>query len=132
MFIVYIQSWAFPTHSKSSVMEIGMPTAVTVFTAAYNYGEYLYRVYESLKAQDYRFFEWLIVDDCSTDNTQEIVGTWMKEENSFPIRYYRQPENKGKMAAMNRGVKEAKYDLFVSIDADDSLKYNALSIFIKH
>jgi glycosyltransferase involved in cell wall biosynthesis len=107
-------------------------TPITVFTAAYNYGQYLNRVYNSLRSQEYKDFEWLIVDDCSTDDTKEIVEAWLKEDNLFPIRYYRQPENKGKMAAMNKGVQEASYELFVSIDADDELKPDALGIYMKH
>ncbi|MDC7234672.1 MAG: glycosyltransferase family 2 protein [Spirochaetales bacterium] len=109
-----------------------MSDPVTVFTAAYNYGEYLHRVYRSLQAQSYKNFEWVIVDDCSTDNTNEIVQGWLQEKNDFPIRYFRQEVNKGKMAAMNRGVREAAYDLFVSCDADDELTPDALAIYMKH
>ncbi|MBF9017764.1 MULTISPECIES: glycosyltransferase family 2 protein [unclassified Oceanispirochaeta] len=109
-----------------------MSDSITVFTAAYNYGEYLHRVYTSLEAQSYKNFEWVIVDDCSTDNTREVVESWLQDKNDFPIRYFRQSENKGKMAAMNRGVREASYELFISIDADDELMPDALAIYMKH
>ena len=47
----------------------------------------LRRTYESLKRQTDKDFEWLIVDDGSTDNTNEIVAGWLQEEHEFPIRY---------------------------------------------
>lgn len=48
----------------------------TVFTPTYNRANVLHRVYESLCAQTFRNFEWLIVDDGSTDNTYELVKSW--------------------------------------------------------
>lgn len=58
----------------------------TVFTATYNRAHTLPRVYESLKRQTLRDFEWLIVDDGSVDNTRQLVQAWCAEAD-FPIRY---------------------------------------------
>lgn len=102
----------------------------TICTATYNRAYTLYRVYESLKAQTYREFEWLVIDDGSTDNTGELVGQWQKEAE-FPIRYIRQ-ENKGKHGAWNRGVREAKGELFLLLDSDDACFPNALGRFKHH
>lgn len=96
----------------------------TVFTATYNRAHTLHRVYDSLKVQTYRDFEWLIVDDGSTDNTYELVEQWQKE-NQFSIRYIYQ-ENSGKHIAFNRGVKEAKGELFLNLDSDDGCVSQAL------
>ena len=63
----------------------GSPT-FTVFTATHNRRHTLPRVYDSLKAQTFRDFEWLIVDNESTDGTPELVAGW-QQELSFPIRY---------------------------------------------
>jgi glycosyltransferase involved in cell wall biosynthesis len=57
----------------------------TVFTPTYNRAHALARAYESLKRQIFRDFEWLIVDDGSTDNTRGLVEEWQKESH-FPIR----------------------------------------------
>jgi glycosyltransferase involved in cell wall biosynthesis len=89
----------------------------TVFTPTYNRSHTLHRVYESLKVQTYGDFEWLIIDDGSTDNTYELIEQWQKE-NLFPIRYFYQ-ENSGKHIAFNRGVREAKGELFLTLDSDD-------------
>ncbi len=96
----------------------------TVFTATYNRVKTLPRVYNSLKDQTYRDFEWLIVDDGSTDGTRELVEAWQKEAD-FPIRYYWQ-ENQCKHIAFNRGVKAAKGALFLNLDSDDSCVPEAL------
>ena len=102
----------------------------TVFTPTFNRAHTLHRVYESLKAQTYRDFEWLIVDDGSTDNTRKLVEQW-QQENLFPIRYLYQ-ENSGKHIAFNRGVREAKGELFLTFDSDDSCVPQALERFKYH
>lgn len=96
----------------------------TVFTPTYNRASTLPRVYESLKAQTWRDFEWLIVDDGSTDNTRDLVQKWQAEAD-FPIRYVYQL-NQGKPTAFNRGVQEAAGELFLTLDSDDSCLPQAL------
>lgn len=53
----------------------------TVFTPTYNRVHTLYRVYESLQKQTFKSFEWLIIDDGSTDNTEEIVLGWIQKKS---------------------------------------------------
>ncbi len=102
----------------------------TVFTPTYNRAHILHRVYDSLKAQTYRDFEWLIVDDGSTDNTQLLVEQWQKEAD-FHIRYIYQ-ENAGKHVACNRAVHKAKGELFLTFDSDDACVPKALERFKYH
>ncbi|MFQ5485005.1 MAG: glycosyltransferase family 2 protein [Desulfobacterales bacterium] len=102
----------------------------TVFTPTYNRAYTLHRVYESLISQTFRDFEWLIVDDGSTDNTRELVDQW-KKEASFPIRYYWQ-ENSGKDVAFNDGVQKAHGELFCPLDSDDACVPNALECIKWH
>ena len=102
----------------------------TVFTPTYNRRHTLHRVYDSLKAQTYRDFEWLIVDDGSTDKTRELVEQW-QQENLVQIRYIYQ-ENSHKHIAFNRGVREAKGELFLSFDSDDACEPQALERFKYH
>ena len=92
---------------------------ITVFTPTYNRAHLLPRLFESLQRQTFQDFEWLVVDDGSTDGTENLP--FFKEEHEgFPIRYIRQ-ENGGKHRAINRGIKEAKGELFLILDSDDSL-----------
>ena len=84
----------------------GKPT-FTVFTPTFNRAHLLGRAFQSLKAQTFRDFEWVIVDDGSTDETQDAVTHWIKEVD-------------------NRGVELAKGELFVVLDSDDWLVPTAL------
>jgi glycosyltransferase involved in cell wall biosynthesis len=101
-----------------------------VFTPTFNRVHTLPRVYESLKAQIYRNFEWIIVDDGSTDQTNELVKKWQKEAE-FPIRYFWQ-QNEGKHVAFNRGVREAHGEIFLPFDSDDACVPEALERFKFH
>jgi len=102
---------------------------LTIFTPTYNRAYIIKNLYESLKRQTLKDFEWLIVDDGSTDNTDEIVKSWIAE-GLIPIRLIRQ-QNRGKHCAINRGVREAIGDLFFIVDSDDNLPKDAIQK-IKH
>ena len=97
---------------------------ITVFTPSYNRENELKQLYKSLLKQDFKNFEWLIVDDGSKDNTKEIVKKW-KSEKKIKINYvYKQ--NGGKQSAYNLGLDKCKGDIFLCIDSDDILKSNIL------
>ncbi len=93
---------------------------LTIFTPTYNRAVFLKRLCESLSIQTCKDFEWIVVDDGSTDDTKQTVSSLRQEMSSFSIRYYYQ-ENAGKMMAQNRAVKEAKGELFMCLDSDDYL-----------
>jgi glycosyltransferase involved in cell wall biosynthesis len=102
----------------------------TVFTPTYNRASTLPRTRESLEAQTFRDFEWLIVDDGSQDGTRELVEGW-RTSSPIDVRYIYQ-ENAGKHVAFNRGVREARGDLFLALDSDDECVPNALERFLYH
>lgn len=99
---------------------------ITICTAAYNRGDLLPVLFASLKQQTVSNFEWIIIDDGSTDNTRELVEQF-KVEVSFPIIYDKQ-KNQGKHTAINRGVVLANGSLFFIVDSDDRLPEDALDI----
>jgi len=99
--------------------------SVTVFTAVFNRAHTLERLYRSLQQQTFKDFEWLIIDDGSTDGSRELIENWMKERNSFPIRYYHK-ENGGKHTAINMGLDKSQGELFFTVDSDDYLTADAL------
>lgn len=103
---------------------------VTIFTPSYNRGEFLGEIYKCLCQQTCKDFEWIIVDDGSTDNTSEIVRSFISgEDNSFPIYYYYK-QNGGKHTAINLGVKKAIGELFLILDSDDSLPQNSIQTIL--
>ena len=99
---------------------------ITVFTPTYNRKEELKRLYESLLKQEYKDFEWVVVDDGSTDGTEELVKEFIKD-NLIKITYFKQ-KNQGKNMAHNKGVELAKGEYFVGVDSDCALTVDALSI----
>src|SRR5579859_986007 len=89
----------------------------TVFTAVYNSRKLIHRVWDSLRAQTFGQFEWVLVDDGSTDNSIELLEEFAREAD-FPVRIGRK-ENGGKHTAWNAGVAMAQVELFVVLDHDD-------------
>lgn len=85
---------------------------ITVFTPTYNRAYIINRLYESLQRQEIHNFEWLVVDDGSVDETEELFRTWMNNESKFPIRYYKK-KNGGKCRAINFALDLAKGKLFL-------------------
>ena len=107
-----------------------MTTTLTVFTPAYNRAHTLPRTYESLLAQDYKDFIWLIIDDGSTDNTAELVQNWQSNNNGFEIRYIYK-ENCGMHTAHNVAYENIDTELNVCIDSDDCMAKDAIKKIIK-
>jgi glycosyltransferase involved in cell wall biosynthesis len=95
-----------------------------VFTPTYNPAHTLHRVFTSLCEQTFPEFEWLLVDDGSTDNIKEMIETWAKMAD-FPIRYFWQ-KNSGKHIAYNLGIREAHGQMFAVLDSDNAIVPNAL------
>lgn len=101
-----------------------MKELLTVITPTYNRGNLLENCYNSLKNQVDLNFEWLIIDDGSTDNTKDVVDKFISE-NIVPIRYIYK-KNGGKHTALNIGFKEAKGELSLILDSDDTLTKDAV------
>lgn len=99
---------------------------ISVFTPTYNRAHTLSGVYDCLCRQSYPDFEWVVVDDGSTDQTEQLIGSWMNEKR-IPIVYVRQA-NGGKHRAFNRGVKEARGKIFICLDSDDYYEEDALAV----
>lgn len=103
-----------------------MNVKISVLTPTYNRAKLLQRLYESLTIQKYSNFEWIVVDDGSIDETQQVVEE-LKKQAAFPIKYVKQ-KNHGKPSAHNAGVGLAESDLTVICDDDDYLTPCALQI----
>lgn len=107
-----------------------MSARITVVTPTYERADKLPRLYESLIAQDCRDFEWLVVDDGSSDGTAELVEGW-REEGKLSIELVRQ-KNQGKHAALNHGFGVARGEFCAVMDDDDWYAPEALGRMLYH
>ncbi|MGL5349384.1 MAG: glycosyltransferase family 2 protein [Cetobacterium sp.] len=99
---------------------------LTIFTPTYNREDTLKRLYKSLKSQTLKNFEWIIVDDGSTDNTEKLVQSFIDEQEVSII--YKKTKNGGKMRAVNVGVTLSAREFFFIVDSDDYLDERAVEI----
>lgn len=100
----------------------------TVFTPCYNMAHTIYRVIESLRRQTFRDFEWIVVDDGSTDNVYAQIEPVISGQE-FPIKFFRHERNLGKPSAINLGVEKAEGEFFAIVDADDRMTDDALEVY---
>lgn len=105
-----------------------MTKSLTVFTPTYNRSHTLPRTYESLCRQTCKDFEWLVVDDGSTDNTRTIVEKWIMD-SIIPIRYIYK-ENGGLYTGYNTAYANIDAELNVCIDSDDYMPDNAVELIL--
>lgn len=101
---------------------------LTVFTPTYNRAHTLERLYKSLCAQTCQDFEWLVIDDGSTDNTAALVQTLIKEHR-IPVRYVYK-ENGGLYTGYNAAYAIIETELNTCIDSDDAMPANAVEIIL--
>ena len=97
---------------------------ITLFTPTYNRAYIIDNLYQSIKRQTFRDFEWIIFDDGSNDNTEELINKWILDNNDFPIVYLK-GKNGGKCRATNRALEIARGEIFFTIDSDDYLTDDA-------
>lgn len=93
------------------------PGLVSVITPVYNAKSVIERTLKSVFNQSYRFIEIILVDDCSKDNSQEVIALYLP--NHPEIVYFRQPYNQGAGAARNKALELAKGQYVAFLDADD-------------
>lgn len=106
------------------------PVTTTVFTPIYNRKRTIHRVFDSLMLQTNKDFEWLIVDDGSSDNVKELIDEYQKKAD-FSIRYYYKP-NGGKHTAHNYACYLTDSEYFLIVDSDDAIAPNAVELFEKY
>ena len=102
---------------------------ITIFTPTYNRESLIVKLYNSLVLQTKKSFEWVVVDDGGTDNTDKLFDKLKLNDNGFNIIYYKK-ENGGKCSAINEGVKLANGRWFLIVDSDDYLLENAIETIL--
>jgi glycosyltransferase involved in cell wall biosynthesis len=106
-----------------------MKPVITVVTPTYNRADRLQLLFESLKRQTVSCFVWMIVDDGSTDKTEEVIQSFKRESISFPI-ISKKKINGGKHTALNVAIQEVETELFFIVDSDDVLTKDAIETIL--
>lgn len=104
---------------------------LSIVTPTYNRGELLRNCFLSLQKQTDPRFEWIIVDDGSTDNTEQIVSQFVTEAPDMQIVYVKKP-NGGKHTALNASHEYIRRKYVMTLDSDDSLLPNAVETVLKY
>lgn len=102
---------------------------ITVLTPTFNRGGGLQSLWDSLQKQTVKEFEWLVVDDGSTDGTKNLI-TKLQEKSDFPIRYIYK-SNGGKHTALNVGIQTIRSELTFIVDSDDCVTDDAVESILK-
>ena len=102
---------------------------ITVLTPTFNRGGGLQSLWDSLQKQTVKEFEWLVVDDGSTDGTKNLI-TQLQEKSDFPIRYIYK-NNGGKHTALNVGIQTICSELIFIVDSDDCVTDDAVESILK-
>lgn len=105
------------THTKFNYRILTKPELVSIITPTYNCASFISETIDSVQAQTYKNWEMIIVDDCSTDNTKEIVEQYQKHDSR--IQYYRLTNNSGAAEARNEALRRANGRWIAFLDSDD-------------
>ncbi|MGN1159546.1 MAG: glycosyltransferase family 2 protein [Lachnospiraceae bacterium] len=103
---------------------------ITVLTPTYNRAALLKRLYDSLVNQSCQEFIWLVIDDGSNDDTEQVMQEF-QQENRITIQYQKQ-ENGGKHRALNRGIAQIETPLTYIVDSDDFLPVDAIEMILQY
>lgn len=105
----------------------------TIIMPTYNRKDCIKNAIDSLLAQTYRKFELIIIDDGSTDGTEEyLTETYTREIEKGTINYLKLPQRKGAAFARNEGLKKAKHDWIGYLDTDNQMREDYLETFAYH
>jgi len=100
----------------------------TVVTPCYNSEKFIKRVFDSLKKQTFKNFEWYVINDASTDNTSHLIKKF-SETVDFPVIFHDLEKNQGLHNNINQAIKDANGEFFILYGHDDEITKDALETF---
>lgn len=102
----------------------------TIFTACYNSAPFIHRVFKTLDSQTYKNFEWVVINDASTDNTAELIQEYIKNVD-FEVKFIDQKQNQMLAANYNKAAEIAEGEYFFLHDHDDEFIPTVLEDYVK-
>ncbi len=116
----------FPAHEDTTIIPVSQLPLVSVIIPAYNAATYISEAINSVLSQDYKNFKLIIINDGSTDNTEEIIKSYT--DNRI---HYMSQHNKGLAATHNTGIKQSRGEYVIKLDCDDMMKSDFISKHIR-
>ena len=104
----------------------------TIFTGCYNSSNFIERVFNSLKGQEYKNFEWIVIDDASKDYTVKLLHQFKEENPKIDIKIIEQKKNVGVAENRRKAINMATGDFFITWDHDDVQLPNQLATFLEN
>lgn len=102
----------------------------TVFTPCYNSSRFIHRIFETLNSQTYRDFEWIVINDASTDNTAELITEYIKTVD-FPVKFFNLEKNQMLAANYNLAFNNCEGEIFVVTGHDDIYMPDMLEEYVR-
>ena len=102
---------------------------ISIITPCYNSSKTIYKTLDSISKQSFKDFEAIIIDDFSTDNTLEIINSFVSKDNRF--KAYKMDKNSGVVKARNHGIKHSKGRFIAFLDSDDIWKPQFLELSLQ-
>ena len=102
----------------------------TFFTPCYNAAPFIHRVFKTLDSQTYRNFEWIVINDASTDNTADLIREYIKNVD-FPVKFFDLKKNQMLAANYNLAFENTEGELFFLHDHDDEFVPTVLEDVLK-
>ena len=106
-----------------------MGELVSIITPVYNCEKLIKETIKSVQKQTYENWEMILVDDCSTDKSEEIINDFAQNDNR--IKYFKLKENSGAAIARNYALEKSNGRFIAYLDADDLWRENKLEVQIK-
>ena len=107
-----------------------MSMKVSIVIPIYNVSAYIENCLESVRKQIYQDLEVILVDDCGTDNSMEIVQEYLEYHNFVEVKIIHHTHNRGLSAARNTGLEAATGDYVYFLDSDDALMEDCIFILV--
>lgn len=101
---------------------------ISILIANYNNGHFFIDAYNSLINQTEKNWEAIIIDDCSTDNSVEIIQDLIKDDYRFKL--YKNPKNLGYQKTIVKAISLSTSEIFARLDPDDALSNNAIEVSV--
>ncbi|MFO7446248.1 MAG: glycosyltransferase [Ignavibacteriaceae bacterium] len=114
-----------PVAKNREVSALSVKPSFSIIMANYNRGRYIAQAIESVLLQTFTDWELIIIDDCSTDNSIEVIKKYLTDNR---IKLIRHNENKRYIVSLIEGINNVRSDYFGTLDSDDALLPNAIEV----